>query len=149
MEISERQKDIREKKKLWKERTLKEECLIALRTQDKGDLWYVDSGCSKHMTGDKDKFLNLKKQKGRVTFGDNASGNIIGKGTVNVGKKKAKNVLLVENMKPSLLSVSQTCDQGHICIFDSQKCEIRRKNSGKLVGVASKTPENVYILNMG
>ena len=41
------------------------------------------------MIGDKDKFLNLKKQKGRVTFGDNASGNIIGKGTVNVGKDKA------------------------------------------------------------
>ena len=51
MEISERPKDNREQKKLWKERTLKEECLISLRTQDKGDLWYVDSGCSKHMKG--------------------------------------------------------------------------------------------------
>ena len=66
---------------------------------------------------------------------------------MNVGKDKAKNVLLVENMKPSLLSVSQTCDQGHICIFDSQKCEIRRNNLGKLVGVALSTPESVYILN--
>ena len=99
------------------------------------------------MTGDKDKFLNLKKHKGRVTFGDNASGNILGKGTVNVGKSKTKNVLLVENLKSSLLSFSQTCDQGHICIFDSKKCEIRRKDSGKLVGTASRTPENVYILN--
>ena len=99
------------------------------------------------MTGDKDKFLNLKKHKGRVAFGDNASGNILGKGTVNVGKAKAKNVLLVENMKPSLLSVSQTCDQGHIFIFYSKKCEIRRKDLGKLVGTASRTPENVYILN--
>ena len=63
--------------------------------------------------------MNLKKQNGKVTFGDNALGNILGKGTVNLGKVKAKNVLLVENMKPSLLSVSQTYDQGHICIFDS------------------------------
>ena len=146
-QISKRPKEIREKKKLWKERTLKEECLIALRTQDKRDLWYVDSGCSKHMTGDKDKFLNLMKHKGRVTFGDNASCNILGKGTVNVGKVKSKNVLLVENLKPSLLSVSQTCDQGHICIFDSKKCEIRRKDSGKLVGTTYRTLENVYILN--
>ena len=91
--------------------------------------------------------MNLKKHKGKVTFGDNASGNILGKGTVNLGKDKAKNVLLVENLKPSLLSVSQTCDQGHICIFDSQKCEIRRKDSGKLVGTTTRTPENVYILN--
>ena len=66
---------------------------------------------------------------------------------MNVGKDKAKNVLLVENMKPSLLSVSQSCDQGHVCIFYFQKCEIRRKNLGKLVGVASRTPKNVYILN--
>ena len=80
------------------------------------------------MIGDKDKFLNLKKQKGKVTFGDNASRNILGKGTVNLGKDKAKNVLLAENLKPSLLCVSQTCDQGHICIFDFQKCEIRRKD---------------------
>ena len=66
---------------------------------------------------------------------------------MNVGKDKDKNVLLVENRKPSLLRVSQTYDQGHIFIFYSQKCEIRRKNLGKLVGVASRTPENVYILN--
>ena len=80
------------------------------------------------MTGNKDKFLKLKKQKGIVTFGDNASSNILGKGTMNLGKDKAKNVFLVENMKPSLLSVIQTCDQGHICIFDSHKSEIRRKD---------------------
>ena len=66
---------------------------------------------------------------------------------MNIGKDKSKNVLLVENMKPSLLSVSQTYDQGRICIFYFEKCEIRRKNSGKLVGVSSRTPENVYILN--
>jgi hypothetical protein len=71
------------------------------------------------MTRYKDKFLNLKKQKGKVTFGDNASGNILGKGSVNLGKDKDKDVLLVEKMKPSLLSVIQTYNQGNICIFDS------------------------------
>ena len=35
MEILERLKDIREKKKLWKERKLKEECMTTLKTQDK------------------------------------------------------------------------------------------------------------------
>ena len=69
------------------------------------------------MTADKDKFSNLRKQKGKVIFGDNASSNIIGKVTVNIGKDKAKNLLLVENMKPNILSVIQTYDQGHICIF--------------------------------
>ena len=34
-----------------------EECRVALQAKHKKHCWYVDSGCSKHMTGDKDKFL--------------------------------------------------------------------------------------------
>ncbi|KAL4364230.1 hypothetical protein GQ457_04G017140 [Hibiscus cannabinus] len=33
--------------------------------------WYLDSGCSRHMTGDKSRFLELKYNSGGVvTFGD-------------------------------------------------------------------------------
>ena len=32
------------------------------------------------------------------------------------------------------------------CIFDSKKCEIKIKDSGKLVGTIVKTPSNAYIL---
>ena len=58
----------------------------------------MDSGCSKHMTGDLSKFIVLNRdQQGRVTFGDNISSKIIGKGIVALRNKvKAKNVLLVE-----------------------------------------------------
>ena len=59
---------------------------------------------------------------------------------------KDENVLFVRNLKPNLLNVSQTCEQGHICIFDPKKCEIRRKDSGKLFGTTVRTPINVYIL---
>jgi hypothetical protein len=52
--------------------------------------------------------------------------------TLGNKKNKAENVLLVENLKPNLLSVSQTCDQGHILIFYSQKCEIRRRRIRKI-----------------
>jgi hypothetical protein len=40
-----------------------EECTVALQAKQKKHGWYVDSGCSKHMTGDKDKFLTLRKEK--------------------------------------------------------------------------------------
>jgi hypothetical protein len=69
------------------------------------------------MTGDQDKFLSLKrKEKERVTFGDDVSAKILGKGTISLGnnRDKVENVLLVENLKPNLLSMSQTCDQGQI-----------------------------------
>jgi hypothetical protein len=46
-----------------------EECTIALTTKQKKRGWYVDSGCSKHMTGDRDKFLTLRKERdGSVSF---------------------------------------------------------------------------------
>ena len=70
------------------------------------------------MTRDPNKFISLKRnKKGKVTFGDNLSSKIIGKGTVALrDKMKAENVLLVKNLKPNLLSVSQTCDLGHMYI---------------------------------
>ena len=54
------------------------------------------------------------KQKGKVTFGDNQSSKIIGKGTVVIrDKMKAKIILRVEKLKANLLSVIQTYDQEH------------------------------------
>ena len=81
------------------------------------------------MKGDRDNFLTLWKERyGLVSFGNDDSSKIIGKGTIQIGNKneKTKNVLLVEYMKHNLLSVSQMCDQGHKVTFDSQKCEIRK-----------------------
>jgi hypothetical protein len=97
--------------------------------QDKGSQWYIDSGCSKHMTGDQNKFLTLKEEKGgNVTFRYNASARIVGKGTISIdyGKTKTKNVFYVERLKHNLLSFSQMCDQGYNLTFHSKGCEIRK-----------------------
>lgn len=46
--------------------------------------WYLDSGCSRHMTGDKSKLTSLKAyQGGSVTFGDGSVSQVIGKGTIS------------------------------------------------------------------
>jgi hypothetical protein len=50
------------------------------------------------MNGDKNRFVTLKKEKeGFVTFGNDNSTKIIGKGTVTLGNKYfvTENVLLV------------------------------------------------------
>jgi hypothetical protein len=39
------------------------------------------------------------------------------------------------------------CDQGHKVTFDSQKCEIRKEGSGKLVTTAARTSSNIYVLS--
>jgi hypothetical protein len=55
---------------------------------------------------------------------------------------------LVEYLKHNLLSISKICDQGYTLMFDSQKCKIREKNSGRLVATATRRPNNIYILDM-
>jgi hypothetical protein len=50
-------------------------------------------------------------------------------------------------MKHNILRVSQMCDQGHKVTFDSQKCEIRKEGSGKLVSTAARTSSNIYVLS--
>ena len=47
---------------MWKEITLKEEFLTTMKTQDKKDIWCVDSDHSKYMIGDDDKFLKNQKE---------------------------------------------------------------------------------------
>ena len=39
------------------------------------------------------------------------------------------------------------CDQGHILIFNSKECEIRKEGSNKLVATTTRTPNNIYNLN--
>jgi len=122
----------------------------ALYAQNKGNKWYIDSGCSSHMTRDKNTFHTLKEvNEGSVTFGDNSIAMTTRKGTLSLdnGKTKTKNVLYVEGLEHNLLNVSQMCDQGDTLTFDSQGYEIRKKGSRRLVENSYKTSNNVYILN--
>jgi hypothetical protein len=102
------------------------------------------------MTCDRDRFLTLINERdGSVSFGNDDSAKIIGKGTVRIGNKNAKekNVVLVEDMKHNLLSVSHMCEQGHKVTFYSQKCEIRKEGLGKLIATAGRTSSNIYVLS--
>nr|GFC21968.1 putative ribonuclease H-like domain-containing protein [Tanacetum cinerariifolium] len=50
-------------------------------------LWYLDSGCSKHMTWDRSRLLNfVKKFTGTVRFGNDHFGAIMGYGDYVVGE---------------------------------------------------------------
>ena len=57
-------------------------CLTAKKNKQS---WYLDSGYSRHMTGDKDQFVTLEtKEGGEVTFEDNGKGHIVGIGKIQL-----------------------------------------------------------------
>ena len=58
--------------------------------QESQDLWYKDSGCSNHMTGNKNSFVRLDEQiKSSITFGDRRTQEVAGKGTIAVKSKNS------------------------------------------------------------
>jgi len=66
-----------------------EKCGLVLLDQKQKYPWNIDSGCSKHMTGDKDKLMSIDKRKiGNVTFGNDELGKINGKGMVSLSNGK-------------------------------------------------------------
>jgi len=115
----------------------------------KKQLWYLDSGCSKHMTGDASKFIELhERQEGYVTYGDNNKGRILGRG--NVGSKDSliiSDVLLVEGLKHNLLSISQLCDKAYQVTFEPELCLISDATTRRTV-LIGKRVNNVYMLNI-
>ena len=74
--------------------------------------WYLDSRCSKHMTGNKSWFRNLRpKDGGVVKFADGIKSRIVSIG--NIGENDSdliNDVMLVEGLTHNLLSISQFCD---------------------------------------
>ena len=71
-------------------------------------LWYLDSGCSRHMIGDRSFFkVFVSKKGGNVTFSDGSKSQIKGKGTISLlGLPDIANVLNVEGLRVNLLSIN-------------------------------------------
>ncbi|GAV82962.1 hypothetical protein CFOL_v3_26413, partial [Cephalotus follicularis] len=109
--------------------------------------WYVDSGCSKHMTGDKSLFIDLKEvDGGKVTFGDNNKAKICGIGSIgNNFSTLIENVLYVVGLKHNLLSVSQLCDKGYKVNFESSLCHIIDASTN-IVKFVGQRQGNVYVV---
>ncbi|KAH9697748.1 hypothetical protein KPL71_023737 [Citrus sinensis] len=107
----------------------------------KKNKWYLDSGCSRHMTGNYAWFSSFTKIEngGDVSFGDNSKGKILGIGNVGKGSSTLiENVCLVENLKHNLISISQSCDKGYKVIFDKFSCVIENSCDGKTLFVGNR-----------
>ncbi|GKB81414.1 ribonuclease H-like domain-containing protein, partial [Tanacetum coccineum] len=78
------------------------------------DRGIFDSGCSGHMTGNKDQLEDFEEfNKGSVTFGG-SKGYISGKGRIRVGNLEFDSVSFVKELGHfNLFSISQICDKQH------------------------------------
>ncbi|KAI3805609.1 hypothetical protein L1987_28140 [Smallanthus sonchifolius] len=94
------------------------------RTDD--NIWHVDSGCSRHMTGHFNLLQDYHQIDGEyVAFAGNPrGGKIEGQGTISNGVNSLEFVNYVPQLKYNLMSVSQICDKDFCALFNSKKCLI-------------------------
>jgi hypothetical protein len=87
---------------------------------DLKNIWLIDSGCSRHITGDKGWFSSLVPvvAKKYITFGDNGPGCVSSEGEIKVCDKiTLRRVALVQSHGYNLLFVSQLLDEGLEVLF--------------------------------
>nr|GFA09801.1 integrase, catalytic region, zinc finger, CCHC-type, peptidase aspartic, catalytic [Tanacetum cinerariifolium] len=97
-------------------------------------LWIIDSGCSKHMMGNRALLMNfVKKFLETVRFGNNDFVVIVGYGDVVIGSMTIKKFYYVEGLGHNLFSVGQFCDKGLEVAFRKSTCFVRNEDGVDLL----------------
>ncbi|GJY38444.1 putative ribonuclease H-like domain-containing protein [Tanacetum coccineum] len=110
-------------------------------------LWYLDSGCSKHMTGNRSKLKNfVEKFIGTVRFGNDHFGAIMGYGDYVYGDSVISRVYYVEGLGHNLFSVGQFCDSDLEIAFRKHSCFVRDMNGVDLLKGSRST--NLYTISI-
>ena len=75
----------------------------------------------------------------KVGMFDNSKGVIQGIGTIgNNSHTQIKNVLLVENLKFNLLSISQLCDKGFRVCIEANVCHVINSSTNQIIYIGKK-----------
>ncbi|GKD34488.1 retrovirus-related pol polyprotein from transposon TNT 1-94 [Tanacetum coccineum] len=110
-------------------------------------LWYLDSGCSKHMTGDRSRLKNFVKKFIRtVRFENDHFGAIMGYGDYVIGDSVISKVYYVEGLRHNLFSVGQFCDSDLEVAFRKHTCFVRDLDGVDLIKGSRGT--NLYTISI-
>ncbi|KAI3692850.1 hypothetical protein L6452_32674 [Arctium lappa] len=110
-------------------------------------LWYLDSGCSKHMTGNKSLHSNFKEKCcGRVKFGNCETAPILGYGDLVQGNITVKRVSYVEGLSHNLFSIGQFCDKDLEVSFKSNRVAVKNDSGRDLL--VGKRRSNLYTIDL-
>ena len=119
-----------------------------------GDTWYLDSGASNHMTGDRKKFLEMDSTfLGKVKFGDGSSVDIQGIGSIvfegNSGNKWVlRNVYYIPKLRANLISLGQLTENGHIVVMDDDIITVTEKVPHRMIMCVKRTGNRMYKIGL-
>ncbi|GJZ35413.1 retrovirus-related pol polyprotein from transposon TNT 1-94 [Tanacetum coccineum] len=110
-------------------------------------LWYLDSGCSKHMTGNRSQLVNfVSKFLGTIRFGNDQIARIMGYGDFQLGNVVISRVYYIEGLGHNLFLVGQFCDADLEVAFQKNTCFIRNLEGVDLLSGCRNT--NLYTISL-
>nr|GFC38367.1 ribonuclease H-like domain-containing protein [Tanacetum cinerariifolium] len=102
-------------------------------------LWYLDSGCSKHMTGDRSQLINfVQKFHGTVKFGNDHVAKIMGYGDYQIG-----NVIISRVLARGLPKLK--FEKDHLCSACAMGKSTKKTHKPKS---EDTNQEKLYLLHM-
>ncbi|KAI3808070.1 hypothetical protein L1987_24012 [Smallanthus sonchifolius] len=114
--------------------------------------WIIDSGASRHMTGNLALLFDVRNIKGGyVSFAGDKGGFISAQGTLSNGAVSFEKVNFVKQLDNNLLSVSQICDKEFKVLFYDKHCYILKKEfmiPEDMVVMSAPRVNDLYILDM-
>ncbi|GJZ84135.1 hypothetical protein Tco_0649474 [Tanacetum coccineum] len=110
-------------------------------------LWYLDSGCSKHMTGHCDKLIIfVSKFIGTVRFGNDHFSAIMGYGDLKMGNILISCVYYVKGLGHNLFFVGKFCDSDLEVAFRKHTCFVRNMEGVDLL--SGSRGSNLYTISV-
>ncbi|GJZ33461.1 retrovirus-related pol polyprotein from transposon TNT 1-94 [Tanacetum coccineum] len=108
-------------------------------------LWYLDSGCSKHMTRDRSQLTNfVRKFLGTVKFDNDQIAKIMGYDDYHIGNITISRVYYVEGLGHNLFSIGQFYDSYSEVAFRKHTCFVCNLEGVDLLSGSRET--NLYTL---
>ncbi|XP_078439273.1 uncharacterized protein LOC144709570 [Wolffia australiana] len=122
-------------------------------THQHSDLWYLDTGATSHVTGNRIFFAHLdESEEGFVKFGDGSRIEIQGKGIITVLRKDGHNicfrdVLFVPKLCANILSLGRLDEEGYKVIMHQTALTIYDQDDTLLARV-HRTHGHLYLLQL-
>lgn len=118
---------------------------LSVLAAEQDDIWYIDSGCSKHVTFRRDWFVEFhpRRDGDTILLGDNGEFVVAGEGTVIVDRlvdgvwseARIEHVLYAPNLKKNSFSVGLCTVRGYSVVFQESDTLITRGNEIFATGV--------------